>query len=109
MARKSAEEVKQSKFESVDSVHDMNDQPPSQLADVAPVIASAVKKEEKFSFISKPAEAPPKVKQWKVTKGGMVMGTGGVGRTALKPGKIVDQLNFDIEALKLQGVEFEEV
>lgn len=46
-------------------------------------------------------------KQYRVVNGGAVMHAN--CRTFLKPGKLVDEANFDLELLKRQGIILEEV
>ena len=59
-----------------------------------------------------PKAPPPTVdiptpKSWRVKNGGRILSKGGI--TELKPGKVVDERNYDIEQLRIQGIELEEV
>jgi hypothetical protein len=49
----------------------------------------------------------PRQRRWRVVNGGFVMFSG--CRTAIKAGKEVDDRNYDIPALRRQGIRLEEV
>ena len=54
-----------------------------------------------------PAEPPPPVRWFRVVKGGYVLDNG--FRTMLKPGKEINDQNYQIRNLQRQGVVLEEI
>ncbi len=77
-----------------------DDLPP--LVDAAPVVAEAALKSPEVIEV---VEEPPVVKRARVVIGG-TFAAGGY-RANLRPGKIVDSLNYDLEALQRGGIVLE--
>lgn len=80
-------------------VEQVGDQP--QLVDAAPVVGSAALKSPEQ------VEAPPVVERFRVVVGG-TFAAGGY-RAQLRPGKVIDSLNYDVAALRSAGIVLEAI
>jgi len=83
------------------------------VTDEAPVKADATKRAAPVKADTAPAEAPadppPKanVRYFRVDQGGYILDRG--YRTMLRPGKVIDTLNYDPKRLASQGIRLTEI
>lgn len=53
------------------------------------------------------APPPPKVRKYQVMNGGKIVHRGAI--TLMRPGKVVDEAQYNVEQLKEQGIKLEEL